>query len=72
MSWRGGHARFTYFYFIFVCRLIADLNFVTVSADAANTRALVVAVSSSSLDTEVFSGKFIFDDTIRCVAGRQV
>ncbi len=55
-----------------LCRLIADLNFVTVSADAANSRALIVSVLSSSGESEMFSGRFIFDDTIRCVAGRQV
>ena len=58
----------------FAClRFIADLNFVAVAADAHNSRALVVSVASASADAaEVFSGRFIFDDTIRCVAQRQV
>ena len=60
------------FYFIFVHRFLADLSTVLVDPDANNTRALVVRITSPGGNVEVFSGRFVYDDHIRCVAARQV
>lgn len=61
-----------------IVRFVADLNNVFVVSQAFHTRSLQISIiqptsaySASTKPLTVFSGRFIFDDHIRCVTARQ-